>query len=167
MREKGEKSQKTNNGSGILDNTTDPVEIKMIKSDVGVPVVVQRKLIQLVSMRMWVQSLALLSGSGIWHHHELWCRLQMRLGSHIAGLWHKPAAGALIPPLAWELLYTASVALKRRKKKKKKEEEEGGGGGRAHAETISLNFPILYREMARARLAQITECHCRDNISGL
>ena len=45
MREKGEKSQKTNNGSGILDNTTDPVEIKMTKSDVGVPVVVQRKLI--------------------------------------------------------------------------------------------------------------------------
>ena len=33
----------------------------------GVPIVVQRKQIQLISMRMWVQSLALLSGFGIRH----------------------------------------------------------------------------------------------------
>ena len=26
------------------------------------------------SMKMWVRSLALISGSGIWHCHELWCR---------------------------------------------------------------------------------------------
>ena len=34
--------------------------------------------------RMWVRSLALLSGVRIWHCHELWCRLQSRLGSRIA-----------------------------------------------------------------------------------
>ena len=50
----------------------------------GVPVVAQHKRIQLVSMRMWIQSLASLSGSGIWHCHELWCRLQMRLRSFVA-----------------------------------------------------------------------------------
>ena len=44
----------------------------------------QWKHIQLVSMRMWVQSLALLSGLRIWGCCELWCRLQMRLGSHVA-----------------------------------------------------------------------------------
>ena len=38
----------------------------------------------LVSMRMWVRSLALLSGLGIPCCCELWCRSQMRLGSHIA-----------------------------------------------------------------------------------
>ena len=38
----------------------------------------------LVSMRMWFQSLALLSGLRIWHCGELWCRLQTRLGSGIA-----------------------------------------------------------------------------------
>ena len=33
---------------------------------------------QLVSKRMWVQSLALLSGLRIWHCLELWCRLQLQ-----------------------------------------------------------------------------------------
>ena len=50
----------------------------------GVPIVVQWKRIQLASMSMWVQSLALLSGLRIQHCCELWCRLQMRLRSRIA-----------------------------------------------------------------------------------
>ena len=50
----------------------------------GVPIVAQWKQIQLVSMRMWVQSLPSLSGSEIWRCHELWCRSQMWLGSGIA-----------------------------------------------------------------------------------
>ena len=41
------------------------------------------KCIQLVSMRIWVWSLALLSGSGIRCCHELWCRSQTGLGSSI------------------------------------------------------------------------------------
>ena len=32
-------------------------------------------------------------------------------------LWYRPAAVALIQPLAWELLYATDVALKRKKKK--------------------------------------------------
>ena len=35
-------------------------------------------------MRMWVQSLALLSGLRIWYCQELWCRSQMWLRSHVA-----------------------------------------------------------------------------------
>ena len=34
-------------------------------------------------------------------------------------LWHRPAAVAPIQPLAWELLYATSVAIKSKKKKKK------------------------------------------------
>ena len=46
---------------------------------IGVPSVAR-----LVSMRMCVQSLVLLSGLRIRHCHEMWCRLQMQLKSHIA-----------------------------------------------------------------------------------
>jgi len=47
----------------------------------GVPVVAQQKQTQLVSMRMQVRSLASLSGLRIQCCHELWYRLQTRLGS--------------------------------------------------------------------------------------
>ena len=49
-----------------------------------VPIMAQQKLIQLGTMRLWVQSLAQLNGLGIQHCHELWCRSQLRLGSGIA-----------------------------------------------------------------------------------
>ena len=43
------------------------------------------KQIQLVSIRMWVWSLAWLGGSEIfWRCHELWCRLQTWLRFHVA-----------------------------------------------------------------------------------
>ena len=66
---------------------------------------------------MQVRSLALLSGLGIQHSHELWCRLQMRLGSRIAALWCRLAAS--IRPLAWEPPYAMGTALKKQKKNKK------------------------------------------------
>ena len=44
---------------------------------------VQQRQIQLGTMRLQVQSLALLSGLRIWHCCELWCRLQTLLGSGI------------------------------------------------------------------------------------
>jgi len=47
-------------------------------------IVAQQKQIQLGTMRLQVRSLALLSGSRIWHCHELWCRSQTRLRSGIA-----------------------------------------------------------------------------------
>ena len=52
---------------------------------------------RLVSMRMRVRSPASCSGLRIPRCHELWCR---------------PAGVALIQPLAWELPYAASAALK-------------------------------------------------------
>ena len=47
-------------------------------------------------MRMWVPSLALFSGLRIWHCHELWCGLQVRLGSCVAVTVTRPAVVALI-----------------------------------------------------------------------
>ena len=49
-----------------------------------VPTVTQWKETRLVSMRRRVQSLALLSGLKIQRCRELWCRLQMQLGSGVA-----------------------------------------------------------------------------------
>ena len=54
------------------------------KKVVGVPVVAQWKRIQLVSMRVWVRSLALLSGIRLWPCPELQCVSQMLLGFGIA-----------------------------------------------------------------------------------
>ena len=71
-----------------------------------VPVVAQRK-------RTHLGTMASLSGLRIQHCRELWHRLQILPGSGVA------MAVALIGPLAWELPYATSVALKRPLKKKK------------------------------------------------
>ena len=65
------------------------------------------------TMRMQVRSLV--SFSGIWCCHELWCRLQRWLGSHIAEAVVK-ACSCSSSSLAWELAYAAGTALKRKKK---------------------------------------------------
>ena len=44
----------------------------------------QRKQIQLGTMRLQIQSLALLRGLRIWHCRELWYGSQMQLGSRVA-----------------------------------------------------------------------------------
>ena len=63
-------------------------------------------------MRMQVHSLASLTALRIWHCCELWCRLQIWLDLVLPWLWCRPAAAAVIQPLAWELLYATGVALK-------------------------------------------------------
>ena len=85
----------------------------------GVPIVVQWKWIRLGTMRLWVPSLALLSGLRIWHCCELWFRSQTLLGSSVVWLWCGSAATALIRPLAWEPPYAVCEALKGRKTHKK------------------------------------------------
>ena len=68
---------------------------------------------QLASLRGWVKDLALPSIS---------CRIGHRRGSDLAllWLWGRPAAIALIRPLAWEPPYAMGAALKRQKDKKKR-----------------------------------------------
>ena len=79
------------------------------------PIVVQQKQTWLVSMKMQVLPLALLSrlrSCGVGH----------RCGSDpvLLWLWRRPAATAPIRPLAWEPPYATGTALKRQKTKKKK-----------------------------------------------
>ena len=69
-------------------------------------------------MRLWVQSLASLSGLRILHCHELWYKSQTQLGPVLLWLWHRPAATVQIRPLAWEPPYAANVALEKDQKKK-------------------------------------------------
>ena len=70
-------------------------------------------------------SLASGCGSGI--HELLWAVcVGHRHGSDpsLLLLWCRPAAVAPIWPLAWELPYAASMAVKRKKKKKGKKENK-------------------------------------------
>ena len=56
----------------------------LLREDIGVPVVTERKRMRLGTMRLWVRSLASLNGLRTRRCHELWCRSQTRLGSGVA-----------------------------------------------------------------------------------
>ena len=79
----------------------------------GIPLVAQSKRIQVVSMRMRVQSLALLRGLRIRQSCKLWQKSQTRSDPMLLWLWHRLAAGALIQPPARELPYAAGMAIKK------------------------------------------------------
>ena len=55
----------------------------LLETERGVPVVAQQKRIHPGTMKLQVQSPALLSGLGIQPCCELWCRLQMQLRSRV------------------------------------------------------------------------------------
>ena len=55
-----------------------------VHKGLGGPIVAQQKQIRIGTMRLQVRSLALLSGLRIQCCHELWCRLQIWLGSDVA-----------------------------------------------------------------------------------
>ena len=71
-------------------------------------------------MRLQVQSLVLLSGLRIQHCRELWCRLQMWLGSRVAVALAWAVAAAPIPPLAWEATHAEGVTQEMAKREKTK-----------------------------------------------
>ena len=85
------------------------------KSTMRVPVVAQRVKNLTLSMRMWVQPLALLSDLRIWCCHKLQQRSQSSLD--LAWLWCRTAAAALIGPLPWEPPPAAETAPNKKEKK--------------------------------------------------
>ena len=78
---------------------------------VGIPLMAQRKQIQLVSARMQLWALALLSGIA------MSCGVGNRCGldPELLLLWHRPAAVACIWLLAWEPPHAKGTALKSKK----------------------------------------------------
>ena len=93
------------------------------KSTLQVHVTVQQKRIRLESMRTWAQSLSSFSGLRIWHHHELWCRLQTQgldpalLWLWCGVVWVSSYSSNLTPSLGTSIC--CGVALQKAKKKKK------------------------------------------------
>ena len=80
----------------------------------------QQKEIRLVSMRMQVQSLAMLSGYEA--SIAMSCGVGLRCSSDLTllWLWRSLEATALTRPLAWEPPRAAGTALKRKKERKKR-----------------------------------------------
>ena len=78
-------------------------------SDFGVPIVAQQKQIQRGTMRLWVRSLALLSGLRILCCHSCGVGCICGLDLALLWLWHRPAATAPIRPLVWEPPLHAAV----------------------------------------------------------
>ena len=72
-------------------------------------------------MRTPIPSLALLSGLGIQHFHELGVSCRRGSDVELPRLWHRAAATAPIGPLAGGPPYAMGTALKKKKKKKKRE----------------------------------------------
>ena len=81
----------------------------------GVPIIAQQKQIYLASVRTQIPSLAFLGCLSIQRCHELWYSHRHSLDPVLLWLWGRPAATALIWPLAWEPPYAVGAALKRQK----------------------------------------------------
>ena len=66
------------------------------------------------------------------------CGVGQRGGSDLAllWLWHRQAAAALIPPLAWEIPYVAGVALKKPTRTHTEKQLKSGGRGAPHCMTV-------------------------------
>ena len=82
----------------------------------GVPVIVQWKLIQLGTMRLRVQSLASLSELKDPALRERWCGFANGSDPMLLWFWCRPAAVAPIRPLTWGPPHAMGVALKKGKK---------------------------------------------------
>ena len=99
-------------------------EIQIKTPTRGVPIVAQQKWTRLVSMRIWIRSLALLSVLRIQHCCELWCRSQMQFRSCIAVAVAQAGSYSSDFTPAWALPYAAGVALKGKHKNKNKQSDK-------------------------------------------
>ena len=113
----------------------------------GVPVVAQQKRIRLGTISLRDQFLALLSGIGIWHCHEEWCRLQMWLGScvAVAVVSVGSCSSDLTPSLGISTCQECGPKKKNKKKKKKnvrkmKGRSQGGFHGREWKRALNRGF---------------------------
>ena len=108
-----------------------------------VPTVAQRvKNPTVVSLRMWFQSLAPLSGLRTWHCLKLWSRLQMLLESCIAVAKASSCRSDLTPRLGTSTCH--GCGLKKKKKKKKSFKLISFFN---HLQSNNNSFPMVYPKM--------------------
>ena len=115
------------------------LEIFYVENDVGVPIVAQQRQIWLVSMKMRVWSLTLLSGLRIWCCQELWYRLQMWLGCGVAVAVDGSCNSNWTPSLGTSIC--PGCGPKKQKAKKKKREREKKMMSFANRDTFIYYFP--------------------------
>ena len=104
-------------------------------------------------MRLWVPSLASLSGLRIRCCCELWGKLQTGSDLVLLWLWRRLAAVAPMRLLPWEPSYAAGAALKKDKKAKKKNRWRVSQGRRCHL--AGSQWP---------KLGQLERCDTRGGI---
>ena len=76
-------------------------------------------------MRLWVSSLASLSGLRIWHCCGLWCRSQTQLKSDVSVAQASICSSDWTPSLGTSIYCKFSLKKQKRKKKKKEKEIKG------------------------------------------
>ena len=108
----------------IYSHFSHPLKKKVEKKKEEFPLWLSGLRTQLVSMKIQVQSLALLSGLRICIGTS--CGVDRECSSDLGLLWLRrgPEAATLIQPLAWEPPYAAGVALKKKERKKKERIEK-------------------------------------------
>ena len=123
-------------------------QLKIIFS--RVPIMAQGKWILLVSMRMRVQFLALISRSGSQSCHELWCRSQTQLGSGIvmAVAKARSCSSDLIPSLGISICHRCRCKKKKIKYINNNFQEFPGGLAQYRSGVVTA--VVLVQSLARA-----------------
>ena len=103
-------------------------------------------------MRTRIRSLTLLSVLRFWRGRELWCSCKRGSDLALLCLWRRPAATALLRPLAWERPYAAGAALGKTKKKKSSTRHSRGNGTGDECPAGSLLSGFLSRWRCRLAL---------------
>ena len=100
----------------------------------------------------WVQSLTLFSGLRIRHCHELWCRLQMPLGSHVAVAAASSCSSDLTPSMGTYICCKCSQKKPKTNKKTKKNRVESSLFQLAN---LFCLFVFLFRAALRAYVSRL------------
>ena len=126
----------------------------IIMYNLGVPTMAQWKRIRIGMMRLRVRSLASLNGLRVQCCHELWCRSQTQLGSHVAvaPAWADSQSSNSTPSLGTSICLGCSPRKDKNKTKKKKKKYNLRG--------LPFHTPTITSELStdRFRISRRLDC---------